>query len=309
MTLLFMAPGLKAESWIKHLRNQDPQIDLRVWPDVGPPAEVLFVASWKHPFGEMKKFPRLRCIASLGFGVDHVLRDPDLPAGVPVTRIVDQGMIDAMSAYVLTAVLSYTGQFHLYREDQAQKHWKARRPKQPQEVRVGIMGLGNLGADAARKLRSLGFPVCGWSRTAKALEGISCFAGNEGLEGFLSRTDILICLLPLTPATAGILNRQTLSQLPAGAYVINAARGEHLVEEDLLMALESGQISGACLDVFRKEPLPESHPFWSHPRVTVTPHVASITYPKAVAPQIIDNYHRVRAGQSPLHVVEVQRGY
>ena len=309
MTMLFLAPKLKGDSWLKHIRNQDAGIELRVWPEVGRAEDVIFAMCWQHPFGELKKYPSLKCIASLGFGVDHVLRDPDLPAGVPVTRIVDQGMIDAMSAYVLTAVLSYTGQFHLYRQDQAQKQWKARRPKHPREVRVGIMGLGNLGADAARKLRSLGFPVSGWSRTAKALEGISCFTGNEGLEGFLSRTDILICLLPLTPATAGILNRQTLSQLPAGAYVINAARGEHLVEEDLLAALERGQISGACLDVFRKEPLPESHPFWSHPRVTVTPHVASLTYPKAVVPQIIDNYHRVRAGQSPLHVVDVQRGY
>jgi glyoxylate/hydroxypyruvate reductase A len=309
MSLLFMAPGLKAESWIKHLRHQDPHVDLRVWPDVGPPAEVLLVASWKHPHGEMKKFPRLKCIASLGFGVDHVLRDPDLPAGVPVTRLVDQGMIDAMSAYVLTAVFSHIGQLHLFRQDQAQKQWKARRPKHPQEVRVGIMGLGHLGSDAARKLRWLGFPVSGWSRTAKALEGIRCFAGDEGLEAFLPCADILICLLPLTPATEGILNRRTLAKLPPAAYVINVARGEHLVEEDLLAALESGQVSGACLDVFRQEPLPESHPFWSHPRVTVTPHIASLTIPKAVAPQIIENYHRVRAGLPPLHVVDVQRGY
>jgi len=129
------------------------------------------------------------------------------------------------------------------------------------------------------------------------------------MQRWLSRTDILICLLPLTPATEGILSRQTLSKLPPGAYVVNVARGEHLVEEELLAALESGQISGACLDVFRREPLPESHPFWSHPRVTVTPHVASLTYPKAVAPQIIENYHRVRAGNPPLHVVDVQRGY
>jgi glyoxylate/hydroxypyruvate reductase A len=309
MTLLFMAPGLKAESWVKHLRKQDPQIDLRVWPDVGSPEEVLFVLSWKHPLGEMQKFPRLKCIASLGFGVDHVLRDPDLPAGVPVTRIVEQGMIEAMSAYILAAVLNYSGLFDIYRRDQARKQWKARRSKNPPDVRVGIMGLGNLGADAARKLRALGFAVSGWSRTAKALAGVSSFAGHEGLETFLSQSDVLICLLPLTPATEGILNRQTLSRLPPGAYVINVARGEHLVEEDLLASLASGHLSGACLDVFRQEPLPESHPFWSHPLVTVTPHVASLTYPQDVAPQIIDNYHRVCAGLSPLHAVDVQRGY
>lgn len=309
MTLLFMAPKLNPESWIRHLHRQDPQLDVRVWPEVGAPEEILFVLSWKHPPGEMKKFPHLKCIASLGFGVDHILRDPDLPAGVPVTRIVDAGMVAAMSTYILTAVLNYTRQFDLYRLDQTRKKWKTRIPKHPQEVRIGIMGLGHLGSDAARQLRSLGFPVFGWSRTAKSIEEVTSFSGDGGLEDFLSRSDILICLLPLTPATQGILNRQTLSKLPAGAYLINAARGEHLVEEDLLAALDSGRLSGACLDVFRREPLPESHPFWQHPQVTVTPHVASLTFPKNVAPQIIANYHRVRAGQPPRNVVDPQRGY
>lgn len=304
-----MAPELDAQAWIKHLRRQDPGLDLRVWPDVGNPEEVGFVLSWKHPLGEMKKFPRLKCIASLGFGVDHVLRDPDLPAGVPVTRIVDEAMTAAMSAYVLTAVLNHTRQFDRYRRDQDRKRWKARRPKSPQEVRVGVMGMGHLGADAAGRLRSLGFSVRGWSRTPKTIEGVAGFAGDEALADFLSGADILVCLLPLTPATQGILNRRTLSRLPAGAYVVNVARGEHLVEEDLLAALDSGHLSGACLDVFRQEPLPEAHPFWSHPLVTVTPHIASLTIPRDVAPQIIANYHRVVAGRPPQHVVDLKRGY
>jgi glyoxylate/hydroxypyruvate reductase A len=309
MSLLFLAPELKAQSWIKHLRNQDPDLDLRVWPDVGPPEDVLFVLSWKHPRGEMKKFPRLRCIASLGFGVDHILRDPDLPAGVAVTRIVDAGMVAAMSAYVLTAVLAHIRQFDLYCRDQAHGTWKPRIPRDHRQARVGIMGLGHLGADAARKLHGLGFPVFGWSRTAKTIEGVASFAGDDALDDFLSQADVLICLLPLTPATQGILNHWTFSKLPAGAYLINVARGEHLVEEDLLAALDSGHLSGACLDVFRQEPLPESHPFWGHPLVTVTPHVASLTYPRDVAPQIVANYHRVRAGQAPLHAVDLARGY
>jgi glyoxylate/hydroxypyruvate reductase A len=309
MSLLFLAPDLDARSWVKHLHRQDPGLDLRIWPDVGPPEEILFVLSWKHPLGALKQFPRLKCIASLGFGVDHIFRDPDLPAGVPVTRIVDAGMVAAMSAYVLTAVFNCIRQFDHYRQDQARKAWAPRTPKHPEDVRVGIMGLGNLGSDAARKLCSLGFQVFGWSRTPKSIEGVSSFSGEEGLENFLSRSDVLICLLPLTPATQGILNRQTLSKLPAGAYLINVARGEHLVEEDLLAAFEEGHVSGACLDVFRREPLPESHPFWRHPQVTVTPHVASLTYPKDVAPQIIANYHRVRAGQPPQQVVDLKRGY
>jgi glyoxylate/hydroxypyruvate reductase A len=309
MSLLFLAPELDPQSWIKHLRRQDPHLDLRIWPDTGSPEDVLFALSWKHPLGVMKQFPRLKCIASLGFGVDHVLRDPDLPAGVPVTRIVDGGMVAAMSAYVLTAVLNYTRQFDRYRCDQAQKAWTPRIPKHPRDVRVGIMGLGHLGADAARKLHAMGFPVSGWSRTPKSIDGVASFAGDDTLDEFLAGTDILICLLPLTPATEGILSRRTLSKLPAGAYLVNAARGEHLVEEDLLAALKNGHLSGACLDVFRREPLSESHPFWNHPQVTVTPHVASLTYPRDVAPQIVANYHRVRAGQPPRNVVDLKRGY
>jgi glyoxylate/hydroxypyruvate reductase A len=309
MTMLFIAPKLKPDSWLKHLRAQEPGLELRVWPEVGAPEEILFALSWKHPLGELAKFPRLKCIASLGFGVDHVLRDPGLPPGVPVTRIVDPGMIRGMSEYVIAAVLNHTRQFALYRQDQAAGVWKARAPKHPADLRVGVMGLGHLGADAAVKLAGLGFRVSGWSRTPKSIDGVQSFVGDEALDAFLAQSDILICLLPLTAATQGILNRRTLARLPDGAYVINAARGEHLVEEDLVEALASERLAGACLDVFRTEPLPAGHPFWSHPRVTITPHVASLTFPRDVAPQLVDNYRRVRAGQPPLHVVDPRRGY
>jgi glyoxylate/hydroxypyruvate reductase A len=309
MTLLFLAPELDARSWVEQLRRRDRDLELRVWPDTGPRADVLFALCWRHPFGTMSTFPRLRCIASLGFGVDHILRDPDLPAEVTVTRLVDPGMVAAMSVYVITAALAHTRQFDLYRRDQDRRAWDARVPKDHRRVRVGVMGLGHLGADAARRLAELGFPVSGWSRTAKTIEGVAGFAGDAALGDFLAQADILICLLPLTPATEGILNRRTFSALPAGAYLINVARGEHLVEEDLLAALDSGHLAGACLDVFRQEPLPASHPFWGHPRVTVTPHIASLTYPEDVAPQIVANYHRVRAGQAPLYAVDRSRGY
>lgn len=309
MAMLFMAPGLKAASWVKHLRMQDPDLDLRVWPDAGPPEAIEFVLCWKHPLGEFRNYPNLKCIASLGFGVDHILRDPGLPPGVPVVRLVDEAMIRAMSEYVVAAVLNHTRRFNLFRQDQCQKLWKPRLPLHAPEVHVGIMGLGALGRDAAAKLRLLGFPVAGWSRTPKQIEGIGCFAGAERLDEFLSQTDILVCLLPLTPATRGILDRRVFSRLPAGAYLINAARGDHLVEEDLLAAIDNGHLSGACLDVFRTEPLPESHPFWGHPRIVVTPHSASHTYPAAVAPQIIENYRRVRAGQTPLNAIDFEKGY
>jgi glyoxylate/hydroxypyruvate reductase A len=232
-----------------------------------------------------------------------------VPPGVPIARLVDASMIHAMSEYILTAVLYHTRQFDLFQQDKSQKKWQTRIPLHPQYVRVGIMGLGHLGVDAAQKLRLLGFQVSGWSRTAKQVEGISAWAGTDALEEFLAQANVLVCLLPLTRATHGILNRRTFDWLPAGAYIINAARGEHLVEEDLLTALDSGHLSGACLDVFRQEPLPEAHPFWNHPRIAMTPHVASLTDPRAVAPQIVENYHRVRSGLAPLHVIDIEKGY
>lgn len=309
MTMLFLAPGLKAASWVKHLRMQDPGLDLRVWPDTGPPEQIEFVLCWKHPMGEFRNYPNLKCIASLGFGVDHILRDPGLPPGVPVVRLVDRAMTRAMSEYVVAAVLNHSRRFNLFRQDQSERVWQPRLSLHPAEARVGIMGLGTLGRDAAAKLRVLGFPVAGWSRATKQIEGVRCFAGAEQLDEFLSQTDILVCLLPLTPATRDILDRRVFSRLPAGAYLINAARGDHLVEEDLIAALDSEHLSGACLDVFRTEPLPQSHPFWSHPRIVVTPHSASHTYPAAVAPQIVENYRRVRSGQAPLHLIDMETGY
>ncbi|MGD8493122.1 MAG: glyoxylate/hydroxypyruvate reductase A [Desulfobacterales bacterium] len=301
MALIIIAPGTKVTSWVKHLGRLAPGIDIRVWPDTGDVDDIEFALSWKHPPGEFKKYRHLKCIASLGAGVDHLMADPDLPAGVPITRVVEHSMAQSMSEYVVLAVLNYCRQFDAYRTDQSQKKWQPRIPLLAADMRIGIMGLGQLGKDAADKLSALGFPVSGWSKTPKSVEGISCFAGAGALNDFLSQTRILICMLPLTPQTRGILNRETFAKLPAGAYVINVARGEHLIEND--------QLSGACLDVFETEPLPSDHPFWDHPRIKLTPHISSITFPRAVVPQIIDNYRRSRSGQPLLNVVDPKRGY
>jgi glyoxylate/hydroxypyruvate reductase A len=309
MAFLIIAPGMKIDAWKKHLLARDPDLPIRVWPQVGNPEEIEFALAWNHPPGEFKRFSNLKCIASLGAGVDHVLRDPDLPAHVPVTRVVEPCMPQSMSEYVVLAVLNHCRHFDVYHTDQAQGRWQPRIPLLAGQTRVGIMGLGQLGGDAAKKLCALGFAVAGWSRTPKKLEGIKTFAGEGELDDFLAQSDVLVCLLPLTPATRGILNRRAFERLPTGAYLINVARGEHLVENDLLAALENGRLSGACLDVFQKEPLPDDHPFWKHPYIIVTPHISSLTYPRAVAPQIVDNYHRVKSGQQPLHVVDIKRGY
>ncbi len=309
MALAIIAPKLKTDSWVKRLAALDPDMDIRVWPEVGEARDIQFALTWDHPLGEFKKFTELKCIASLGVGVDHILRDPDLPRGTPVTRVLEPSMAQYMSEYVILSVLNHCRHSGEYRDKQSRARWKPRLPLFARDTRVGVMGLGQLGGDAAGKLRGLGFRVAGWSRTPKKVQGVATFAGKDGFGDFLSGSNILVCLLPLTPATRGILNRRLFETLPEGAYIINVARGDHLVEEDLLDALASGHLSGACLDVFRTEPLPGDHPFWSHPRITVTPHVSAITNPKTVTSQIVENYHRVQAGQPPLYTVDVERGY
>ena len=309
MALLIVTPDMKTASWVKYLSALDSAIDIRVWPEVGDADDIEFAFCWNHPQGEFKKYKNLKCIASLGAGVDHIMRDPDLPANVPVTRVVEPSMAQSMSEYAVLVILNYCRQFDLYRSDQSQKKWQPRIPLLAADMGIGIMGLGQLGQDAAKKLGHLGFPVTGWSQTPKEIEGVTCLVGEEAFDDFLSRTRILICMLPLTPKTRGILNHETFYKLPTGAYVINVARGQHLIEKDLLAAVDSGQLDGACLDVFEMEPLPEDHPFWGHPKIIVTPHISSLTYPKAVAPQIVDNYHRMKSGKALLHRVDIKRGY
>ena len=309
MAFLIIPTDIKVSSWVKHFSTLDPGIDIRIWPEVDDADDIEFAFSWNHPHGEFKKYKNLKCIASLGAGVDHILSDPDLPAGVPVTRVVEPSMSQSMSEYAVLAVLNHCRQFDLYRSDQSQKKWQPRIPLLAADMGIGIMGLGQLGKDAAVKLSHLGFPVTGWSQTPKKIKGVTCLAGEEAFDDFLSRARILICMLPLTPKTRGILNHETFHKLPTGAYVINVARGQHLIEKDLLAAVDSGQLDGACLDVFEVEPLFEDHPFWGHPKIIVTPHISSLTYPKAVAPQVIDNYHRMKSGKALLNQVDIKRGY
>lgn len=309
MALMIIAPDIKVTSWVKHLSSLEPGIDIRIWPDIGNAEDIEFALSWHHPPGDFNKYKNLKCIASLGAGVDHILVDPSLPEGVPITRVVEHSMAQSMSEYVILAVLNFCRQFDDYRADQAQKQWHPRKPLLAENLDIGIMGLGQLGKDAAKKLSYLGFPVSGWSQTPKKIKGIKSFAGENTLDDFLSRARILICMLPLTPKTTGILSHRIFGKLPAGAYLINVARGQHLAENDLIAALDSGHLAGACLDVFAIEPLPPDHPFWIHPKIIITPHISSITFPRAVAPQIIENYLRVKAGKNPLHRVDIDRGY
>jgi len=309
MALLFQSSIDSAERWSAELHRLLPDLEIRVWPQIGNTGEIDVALVWRPPSGLLASLPKLKLIAALGAGVDHVLADPLIPAGVPVVRLVDPYMTAAMSEYVQLQVLRLHRQDPVYLAQQREHVWRER--PQPNAVgrRVGVLGMGELGRDAAFKLSVLGFDVAGWSRTERRLPGIVCFHAAEGLRALLARSEILVCLLPLTPATEGILDARLFAGLPSGAAIVNCARGQHLVEADLVAALDSGQLSAAILDVFRDEPLPPQHPFWSDPRILITPHVAAATHAPTAAPVVADNVRRLRQGRPLLHLVDRERGY
>jgi glyoxylate/hydroxypyruvate reductase len=293
----------------QQLTTLEPGLDIRIYPAIDDYNEIDFAIAWRPPFGIFTQFPNLRCIASLGAGVDHLVADQDLPTHIPIVRIVDPNMSVEITQYVVATVLYWMKRFDVWAANQAQKVWGRSLSFNFGHKTVGILGLGFLGKHAAEALQSLGVKVIGWSNSPKQLPNIQTFTGASELSLFLSKSDALVCLLPLTPETHGILNAKNFAQLPPDAYLINLGRGGHLIEADLLAALSSGQLSGACLDVFPEEPLPASHPFWGHPQIRVTPHIASVTNPMTVSAQILDNYHRAIAGMPLLNQVDTQKGY
>jgi glyoxylate/hydroxypyruvate reductase A len=297
------------QDFLSHLREVGNELDVRVYPEVGDPTDIEFAIVWSYPRGVLSQFPNLRCIAAASAGVDHVLGDPTLPSGVPIVRITDPTMAMDITQYVVAAVLHRIKRLDFWEAKQRAQVWNRQPPFYLRHQTIGIMGLGFLGQHAALALQNLGLNVVGWSQSAKNLKGIETFAGNDQLPSFLSGTNILVCMLPLTPATEDILNAAHFAYLPKGAYLINLGRGEHLVEADLLASLKTEHLSGACLDVFRKEPLPEAHPFWTHPLISVTPHVASVTNPATALPQILENYKRLKAELPLLNEVDIERGY
>jgi glyoxylate/hydroxypyruvate reductase A len=309
IVLLVTARGEEAETWRRVLHAHLPDIELRVYPQIGDPAEIDVAMAWKAPHGVLTGLPRLKLICSLGMGVDHLLEDPSLPANVPIARLVDPQLVEQMSEYALYGVLHFHRRFDVYERFQRARCWQELPLPHTSLRRVGVMGLGEIGADCARKIAALGFPVSGWSRSAKVLPDVKCHCGSDGLAEFLAQTDILLAVLPLTPATMGIINARTLSLMPRGSYLVNIARGGLVDEQDLLAALESGQLEGALLDVTATEPPRNDHHFWLHPRVRLTPHIAGLTNPDTAAEPIAANIRRLMAGEPLLHLVDRQRGY
>ena len=309
MVLLFISSVDSAVEWSTELGKHLPDLECRVWPDVGDPRDIEAALVWRPPTGVLASLPNLKLIASLGAGVDHIYADGQLPDHVPIVRLVDHYMTTAMSEYVQLQVLRLHRQDLAYAAQQRARLWHPLQQPNAAARRVGVLGLGVLGGDAALRLKVLGFDVAGWSREARRLAGIQCFHGAEGLSALLARSEILICLLPLTPETEDILDARLFAKLPRGAAIINCARGRHLVEDDLSAALENGQIAAAVLDVLREEPLPESHPFWDDPRIVITPHVAAATHAPTAAPIVAENLRRLRAGKPLLNPVNLQQRY
>jgi glyoxylate/hydroxypyruvate reductase A len=276
MTVAVYLPSKeKTQWWVEMLQGLLPGWDIAPIDEIDDPSAVKHAVVWRPRTGDLARFPSLEVIVSIGAGIDHVLVDPELPAGVPIIRTVGDDLTQRMREYVALQVLRHHRDMPRQLQAQAENDWHAIVVPVAPNRTVGVMGLGNLGAAAAKTLAGLGFTTRGWSKSEKSIEGVETFAGVDGMNTFLSGCEILVNLLPLTDATTGILNADLFAKLAPGASVINCARGGHLVDDDLLAALGSGQIKQATIDVFHIEPLPTEHPFWDHPAITVTPHVAS----------------------------------
>ena len=275
---------------------------------LGNTDDIEIALAWKPRPGLLASFKNLKMIVSLGMGVDHLLADDQLP-DVAITRIMDEGLVGQMSEYAIYWALWHHRDIAKYAASQRAKQWKPEEFVDSIHRPIGVMGLGTIGQDAAKKFALLGFPTLGWSRTAKTLPGVETFHGREALTKFLGRTNILVNVLPLTRETRGIMDKSLFAALPRGAFVINMGRGGHVVDEDLLAALDSGHLAGAALDVFNTEPLPADHPYWTHPKVHMTPHMAGYTNPRTASPGVIENIKRLRAGQPLINTVDAKSGY
>ncbi len=314
MAVAVLINGWDLGLWSGALRQVAPKMDVRVYPDeIGNRADIEYAACWRPAPGALKTFPNLKAIFSLGAGVDAILKDPELP-DLPIARIVDPDMTMRMSEYVVQHVLMHHRQQRRLDELQRKAEWVWFPQWAASAVRVGVMGLGALGSDAARKLKMMGFQVAGWSRSQKSIPGVDCYSGKDGLDTFLARTDILVCLLPATAETRGIINKDLISKLAkdgplGGPVLINPGRGEHQVEADILAALDSGGLFAATLDVAQTEPLPKESPLWHHPKVTITPHLAADSDALTICRNIHTQIQRFEQGKPLENLVDRSKGY
>ena len=275
----------------------------------GDLADIEYAVIGVPHSGVLGELPNLKAVLSLWAGVDALLADPAFPRHIPLARMVDPLLAVDMTQFAIHWALHFHRGLHHYADLQQRKEWRQIAYPEAGERRVGIMGLGVLGTDAAARLAAMGFDVAGWDALEKSIDGVKTFVGPHQLTDFLGRTEILIILLPLTDGTRGILNAETLAMLPKGAFVISLARGAHIVDDDMIAALDAGRIERAVLDAFVAEPLPTDHPFWNHPGIVVTPHIASKTTPRTAAAEIAIDFRRLQAGKTPRHLVDMEKGF
>ena len=308
MALLYKADPVRGEQWKTLFAQQAPDIEWRAWPEIGDPRDIRYLAAWQAPDDLETLLPNLQVLFALSAGVDQ-LDLGRLPASLPVVRLLDPGITQGMCEYASFAVLGLHRDMLRYRQQQAEKRWQAHRLVPASKRRVGIMGLGLQARQILATLQPYGFALSGWARSRHRIPGVECFAGAEQLPAFLDQCDILLCVLPLTEQTQGILDRQLFQHLPKGAALINMGRGGHLVEEDLLAALASGQLSAAVLDVLQQEPAAPDHPFWHHPQILLTPHIAAMTQPESAFSVLLENIRRHQRGESMLGQIDRKQGY
>jgi glyoxylate/hydroxypyruvate reductase A len=309
MKILFVAGDPKPERWTVPIQEQLPDAEIFVWDPEGPAADADYAIVWQPPEALFEREKHLKAVFNLGAGIDGLLKVASLPEDLTIVRLEDAGMSAQMAEYVLHQLLEASRGMETYREQQRQGIWKIHRPIKRSEWPVGVMGLGHIGKRVARTLEGLDYRVSGWARGEHSLEGVSTYAGPDQLGDFLQSTRVLVNTLPLTSETRDIIDYELLSQLQPGAVLINVGRGEHLVEDDLLRALDEGKLLRASLDVFRKEPLPEAHPFWQRKEITITPHISARTLRDATIEQITGKIRDHAAGRAISGIVDTGRGY
>ena len=305
--LLLCTSSSQASTWRDALAAALPEAHVTLWPEID--ANPNYVVAWKPAPELFARVRPTRAIFNLGAGVDALMRLPDMPADIPLVRLEDAGMAAQMVEYVTLAVLAAQRQRNVYAAQQRDGLWRGLPRIPAHEFAVGILGMGVLGRACAQALAPFGFPLLGWSRTFKHVAGVQTYAGSDRLGEVLARWRVLVCLLPATPDTTGLLDRERLSQLPKGAHLINVARGDLVVEEDLLAALDADHLASATLDVFAEEPLPARHPFWHHPKVVLTPHISAVTLPQESVAQVAAKIRQLERGELITGVVDRTQGY
>ncbi|WP_271783936.1 2-hydroxyacid dehydrogenase [Aquimarina algiphila] len=309
MSIVIVFNNKDPKPWAEKLKSKLSDIPIQIYPEIHDPSIVKFALCWKPNQNILLQFPNLKVVQSVGASVEHIIKTQELRKTITLSRIVDNNLSHDMWEYLLTAILSISKNNFIYAHQQSIKLWKQHPYTNIQNTNISILGLGKIGSFVAEKLGLLGYKVKGWSSSVKNINNVISYSGIQELDKCLHNTDILINILPLTDTTQNILNITNLKKINAGGYLINVGRGEHLVENDLLDLLEEKYLSGAILDVFRSEPLPDNHPFWNHPKIQITPHVASLTNIESASLQIVENYNRFTSGKELMHEVSLKKGY